>query len=955
MNLYQFIDTIKQVALAHKDVNAFNNGDVYEIMNSGQHNYPAIVLTINTLGVSVDSDDYQTVNCVLFYIDRLTDDDTNKTMVQSQGLTVLKQIKTHLTEVLPWDIEVSSYTPYTEKFQDLCAGVYAECTVTLEEDIICSDTSYTAQQLNVNRNGLYSTIGYDTVLVEVPDPQLETLSVIANGVYAPEAPIDGYNKVLVNVPDPELEDITITANGNYRSEKYGFSDVIVNVPLKPVQEKQIEIQSNGTQSVTPDDGYDLSKVDITVNVPDPELEELTASANGEYTPDKYGYSKVTVDVPPTPVQEKQVSYDTNGTYEVTPSEGYNISKVNITVDVPDKPTQEKILNLTKNGRTIVTPDEGYTLRGVDVNVNVPPTPTQAKSVVYDKNGDYKVYPDEDSVLSRVDVTVDVPDPVIEDIDIVKNGRYIPDEGVDGFGIVNVAIPVEQKKTTVTENNTTTVITPTEGSLMDKVTVTTAIPQQQKTETVTENKTTVTIKPDEGQLLDNVQVTVDIPVESPVEHIIQNNQTLRISNNPGLLEEVTVITEIPEQEKTVDIVANGTTVIEPDDAISLIKKVTVNVNVPDPELEQKTATITHNNSSVTVTPSEGKLLDSVTVTANIPTEIKTATYTKNGTYTISHSVGALIDKAQITVNVEDTGGPFDFKKIGYTGDEEPIVSDIEYSYQVLQNWSPNDNLTNNTKLVYCPNIDLSERTLTGVIDPDAPVTMSAFFRNCFNLTTVPALNTSNIGKMQYMFQNCTQLRILNLFDTSKVINMCYMFSGCWKLETIPRFNTSKVTDMSGMFTDCRVLTELPLLDTVNVIDMSAMFNGCTALTSIPQFDTSNVVYVDSMFYGCSSLETLPLLDWGNVNLHSSPMNTFSGCKKLKNVGGFKDVGKAANSIELDFGDCPLLTAQSVQNIIDNLYNLSSGVTGEIEFNSAITLTDAQKQQIANKNWTLTTIN
>lgn len=203
MNLYQFISTVKQIVLANKDVNTFNEGDVYEIMNSGQHTYPATVLTINNITTNEQSR-YQTINCVLFYIDRLTDDYSNKTMIMSQGFNVLKQIKDKAVESLPWTFETANYTPYTEKFGDLCAGVYLECTIELEDDVICSDTSFKEQQLEVYANGIYSTIGYDTVLVSVPEKQEQT--------------------------------------------------------------KTVTITENGTTSVLPDEGYALSKVDVTVNV-----------------------------------------------------------------------------------------------------------------------------------------------------------------------------------------------------------------------------------------------------------------------------------------------------------------------------------------------------------------------------------------------------------------------------------------------------------------------------------------------------------------------------------------------------------------------------------------------------------------------------------------------------------------------------------------------------------------
>lgn len=228
MNLYQFIDTIKQVATAHKDVAAFNDGDVYETMNSGQHIYPSVVLSISNMSAT-DNDGYQTISCVLFYIDRLTDDSANKTMIWSQGYNVLKQLKDRLSESLAWNFDTANYTPFTEKFQDLCAGVYAETNITLQDDIICSDTSYAVQQLDVTRNGLYSTIGYDTVLVAVPDPVLNTIEINENGEYTPPSGVDGFSLAVVNVPDPELEELSVTANGTYTPTKYGYSKVDVNV------------------------------------------------------------------------------------------------------------------------------------------------------------------------------------------------------------------------------------------------------------------------------------------------------------------------------------------------------------------------------------------------------------------------------------------------------------------------------------------------------------------------------------------------------------------------------------------------------------------------------------------------------------------------------------------------------------------------------------------------------
>ena len=72
---------------------------------------------------------------------------------------------------------------------------------------------------------------------------------------------------------------------------------------KPEQAKSVAITENGTTTVTPDDGYVLSSVDVDVNVP----------------------SK--------PEQAKSVTITENGTTEITPDEGYTLSGASVSVNV----------------------------------------------------------------------------------------------------------------------------------------------------------------------------------------------------------------------------------------------------------------------------------------------------------------------------------------------------------------------------------------------------------------------------------------------------------------------------------------------------------------------------------------------------------------------------------------------------------------------------------------------
>ena len=79
---------------------------------------------------------------------------------------------------------------------------------------------------------------------------------------------------------------------------------------------------------------------------------------------------LTVFSPGGETQEKSVTIRANGTTEITPDEGYTLSKAVVVTDVPTKPEQTKSVTITENGTTQITPDEGYTLSGASVSVSV---------------------------------------------------------------------------------------------------------------------------------------------------------------------------------------------------------------------------------------------------------------------------------------------------------------------------------------------------------------------------------------------------------------------------------------------------------------------------------------------------------------------------------------------------------------------------------------------------------
>lgn len=106
-------------------------------------------------------------------------------------------------------------------------------------------------------------------------------------------------------------------------------------------------------------------------------------------------------------QEKSVTITENGTTEITPDEGYTLSKAVVVTEVPSKPEQTKSVTLRANGITEVAPDPGHVLTGVTINTAVPKKMEQTKTVIITENGTTEITPDEGYTISSASVSVNV--------------------------------------------------------------------------------------------------------------------------------------------------------------------------------------------------------------------------------------------------------------------------------------------------------------------------------------------------------------------------------------------------------------------------------------------------------------------------------------------------------------------------------------------------------------------
>lgn len=162
MNLKDLVKYIHTASISYPTIQEFGEGDIYEFLNNGEHKYPCIFLTIESISTYNDT---QNINTSLFYVDRLLSDNSNKLDVQTVAVTALKSIKEKLEELNYINFTSINYTPFTEKFADLCAGAFAQCTIQLNDELECDD--YEFGTLTITENGLYNTLGYNSVLVDI--------------------------------------------------------------------------------------------------------------------------------------------------------------------------------------------------------------------------------------------------------------------------------------------------------------------------------------------------------------------------------------------------------------------------------------------------------------------------------------------------------------------------------------------------------------------------------------------------------------------------------------------------------------------------------------------------------------------------------------------------------------------------------------------------------------------
>lgn len=173
MKLYSLTDTILTLASAVPNRGTQFCGDIYHISEIADASYPAFVLTNREVYQNRD-EYYEDHHVIMFEFDRLTESQDNNLDVQSHSIQTLKAIVDKLEE-LGCIISVAQYTPFVQRFSDMCSGAMADV------------------RLRIPINACYE---YSFEIGDLID--LKDLYVTKNGNYV-AAPNTAYKSVVVNV------------------------------------------------------------------------------------------------------------------------------------------------------------------------------------------------------------------------------------------------------------------------------------------------------------------------------------------------------------------------------------------------------------------------------------------------------------------------------------------------------------------------------------------------------------------------------------------------------------------------------------------------------------------------------------------------------------------------------------------------------------------------------------
>lgn len=168
MNILQLNDILKAVSMKVPTVNSYYSRDVYEVWNTTEVKYGSMAFNLQN---TRQTDKSRTFEGVLYYADRLTEDNSNFLDIYADAdnaiANVLFELK-DMTEETEFEIGDFQIVHFQQKFADMLAGGYATITITVSNgcDVVLLQ-ELVDRKIFITTNGEYDVTNYSTAVVNV--------------------------------------------------------------------------------------------------------------------------------------------------------------------------------------------------------------------------------------------------------------------------------------------------------------------------------------------------------------------------------------------------------------------------------------------------------------------------------------------------------------------------------------------------------------------------------------------------------------------------------------------------------------------------------------------------------------------------------------------------------------------------------------------------------------------
>lgn len=421
-----------------------------------------------------------------------------------------------------------------------------------------------------------------------------------------------------------------------------------------------------------------------------------------------------------------------------------------------------------------------------------------------------------------------------------------------------------------------------------------------------------------------------------------------------------------QDKSITITENNSTsTVIPDGGYEGLGEVTVNVEIPFP-LEIKEVSITENESTTTITTGDGYSgMSEVNVNVKVPITIKLPNGWKFGGIVADYIEG--LDCSEIA-NFDNifNGTRGDWSKCIFKTKPTELNASFCYTDMSLPQIDTSEVLRAGqcfyeSRVEYVdwkfPKLTYGSQMFaySKLRKLENPFEVIEDFGNgvyaCSQLEEI-TIDLSNAKYLAQAFMGCTSLtdEKTHIIMPHSPIDVYYIFTNCTGLTDFSfcdgmEFSQLYRTDKFIHFFDNTGIKSLPHFDTSKVKDWGGVFCNCKSLTEFPDYiDTSSMQVLWDTFYGCTSMTKVAEIDCTNL---TTWINVFTNSSQITDMGGFKNV-----SISIDLSPCSKLTVESLINVINKAADVtSSPKTLTLGSTNLAKLTDEQKAVATSKGWTL----